>query len=31
LRAQRERYGTSYYTVQDFHGDYFAEVIRALR
>lgn len=31
LRQQRERYGTTYYTVQDYHGDYFAEVIKELR
>lgn len=31
LREQRERYGTTYYTVQDYHGDYFAEVIKELR
>lgn len=31
LRAQRERYGVSYFTVQDYHGDYFARVIGALR
>lgn len=31
LRAQRERYGVSYFTVQDYHGDNFARVISALR
>ncbi len=31
LRAQRDRYGVSYFTVQDYHGDYFAQVINALR
>lgn len=31
LRQQSERYGTTYYTVQDYHGDYFAEVIKKLR
>ena len=31
LRAQRDRYGVSYFTVQDYHGDYFAPVISALR
>lgn len=30
LHEQRERYGVSYYTVQDYHGDYFARVISAL-
>jgi len=31
LRAQRDRYGITYFTVQDYHGDYFAQVISALR
>jgi probable F420-dependent oxidoreductase len=31
LRDHRERYGVSYFTVQDYHGDYFAQVIDALR
>ena len=31
LRSLRERYGTTYYTVQDYHGEYFAQVISALR
>lgn len=31
LRMQRERYGVTYFTVQDYHGDYFAQVIDALR
>ena len=31
LRSHRERYGVSYFTVQDYHGDFFAEVIEALR
>ncbi len=31
LLAQRETYGITYFTVQDYHGKYFAEVIRALR
>lgn len=31
LREQRARYGTTYFTVQDYHGDYFARVIDALR
>lgn len=31
LRSHRERYGVSYFTVQDYHGDYFAKVIDALR
>lgn len=31
LREQRARYGTTYFTVQDYHGDYFARVIAALR
>lgn len=31
LRAHRERYGISYFTVQDYHGEYFAQVIAALR
>ncbi len=31
LRAHRERYGVSYFTVQDSHGDYFARVINAMR
>ena len=31
LRAQRERYGITYFTVQDYHGANFAHVIDALR
>jgi probable F420-dependent oxidoreductase len=31
LMAQREHYGVTYFTVQDYHGRYFAEVIRAMR
>jgi len=31
LIEQRERYGLSYFTVQDYHGPYFAKVINALR
>lgn len=31
LIAQRETYGMTYFTVQDYHGRYFAEVIEALR
>lgn len=31
LMAQREQYGVTYFTVQDYHGKYFAEVIRAMR
>lgn len=31
LLAQRETYGLTYFTVQDYHGKYFADVIRALR
>ena len=31
LRGQRDRYGVTYFTVQDYHGDYFAQVISALR
>ncbi len=31
LHEQRERYGVSYFTVQDYHGDYFAQVIDVLR
>ena len=31
LMAQRERYGMTYFTVQDYHGKYFADVIKALR
>jgi probable F420-dependent oxidoreductase len=31
LRAQRERYGITYFTVQDYHGVNFAHVIDALR
>lgn len=31
LRSLRDRYGTTYFTVQDYHGEYFAEVINALR
>ena len=31
LRALRERYGVTYFTVQDYHGPYFADVIAELR
>lgn len=31
LHSHRERYGMSYFIVQDYHGRYFAEVINALR
>ena len=31
LIERRERYGVSYFTVQDYHGLYFAQVINALR
>ncbi len=31
LRSHRERYGTTYFTVQDYHGEHFAHVINALR
>jgi len=31
LRACRDKYGVTYLTVQDYHGDYFAQVISALR
>lgn len=31
LMAQRETYGITYFTVQDYHGRYFADVIAALR
>jgi len=31
LRAQREHYGITYFTVQDYHGANFAHVIDALR
>lgn len=31
LHRQRETYGISYFTVQDYHGDYFARVIKELR
>ena len=31
LRAQRDRYGLTYFTVQDYHGESFAKVIEALR
>ena len=31
LQAQRERYGITYFTVQDYHGVNFAHVIDALR
>lgn len=31
LQAQRETYGLTYFTIQDYHGKYFAEVIRLLR
>lgn len=31
LIGHRDTYGVTYFTVQDYHGDYFAEVINALR
>lgn len=31
LLDRRERYGITYFTVQDYHGDYFAQVIDVLR
>jgi len=31
LRAHRDRYGLTYFTVQDYHGEYFAKVISELR
>ena len=31
LRTQRDSYGITYFTVQDYHGKYFAQVIAALR
>jgi probable F420-dependent oxidoreductase len=31
LVEQRDSYGITYLTVQDYHGDYFAQVINALR
>ncbi|MGI9161605.1 MAG: TIGR03621 family F420-dependent LLM class oxidoreductase [Mycobacterium sp.] len=31
LCSLRDRYGTTYFTVQDYHGEYFAQVINALR
>lgn len=31
VMAHRDRYGISYFTVQDYHGKYFAQVIDALR
>lgn len=31
LLEQREKYGVTYFTVQDYHGEYFAQVIEALR
>lgn len=31
LLSHREKYGTSYFIVQDYHGQYFAQVINALR
>lgn len=31
LIERREQYGVSYFTVQDYHGSYFAQVINALR
>ena len=31
LRARRDKYGVTYLTVQDYHGDYFAQVISELR
>lgn len=31
LRMRRERYGLTYFTVQDYHAEYFAKVIAELR
>lgn len=31
LMRQRDSYGVTYLTVQDYHGDYFAQVIKLLR
>ncbi len=31
LLGHREKYGTTYFIVQDYHGEYFAQVINALR
>ena len=31
LRARREEYGITYFTVQDYHAEYFAKVIAELR
>jgi probable F420-dependent oxidoreductase len=31
LRARRDNYGISYFTVQDYHAEYFAKVIAELR
>ena len=31
LRALRDRYGVTYFTVQDYHGAYFAKAIAELR
>ncbi|MBB3749780.1 putative F420-dependent oxidoreductase [Mycolicibacterium sp. BK634] len=31
LRARRENYGINYFTVQDYHAEYFAKVIAELR
>jgi len=31
LRGYRDKYGVTYLTVQDYHGDYFAKVISELR
>ncbi len=31
LIGHRDTYGVTYFTVQDYHGDYFAQVISALR
>ena len=31
LRARREDYGITYFTVQDYHAEYFAKVIAELR
>ena len=31
LRERRDTYGVTYLTVQDYHGEYFAQVIDLLR
>jgi hypothetical protein len=31
LRRLRDSYGVTYFTVQDYHGPYFAQAISALR